>query len=131
MLNSWCSYTFFKIWSPCSFPFRPYCREEYLFVSEQSGPSLLPVDVDNMDNRQKHDREMEIGEPTSKALKKPRQEQQKRAIMDMCSFYRTATQYLTNHLPIANELLHPSMYKEDPARQVIRETAKKLPQIIR
>ena len=78
-----------------------------------------------MDNRLKHDREMEIGEPTSKTLKELRQEQQKRAIMDMCIFYRTATMYLTRHLPFANELfydlavLHPLMLKEDQACQVI------------
>ena len=46
--------------------------------------------------------------------------------MDMCSFYRTATLYLTGHLPFANELfydlavLHPLMLKEDQACQVIR-----------
>ena len=41
-------------------------------VSEKSGKSLLSVDVDNTDDRLKHDREMEIGEPTSKALKNRR-----------------------------------------------------------
>ena len=80
---------------------------------------------------------MEIGEPTSKTVKKLRQKQQKRAIMDMCSFYRTATRYMTRHLPCANELLYdlvvlyPLMLKEDQASQVIRRTAKKLSQIIR
>ena len=63
---------------------------------------------------------MEIGESTSKTLEKLRQEQ-KRAIMGMCSFYRTATMYLTGHLPFANELfydlavLHLLMLKEDQA----------------
>ena len=57
--------------------------------------------------------------------------------MDMCSFYRTATRYLTRHLPFANELLndlavlHPLMLKEDQGCHVIRRTAKKLSQIIR
>ena len=32
-----------------------------------------------------------IGEPTSKTLEKLRREQQKKAIIDMCSFYHTAT----------------------------------------
>ena len=96
-------------------------------VDENTGESLLSGC--NMDNRQKHDREMEIGEPTLKTLKKLRQEQQKRAIMDICSFYRTATRYLTMHLPFANELLydlavlHPLMLKED---QVIHRTAEKV-----
>ena len=90
-----------------------------------------------MGNRLKHDREIEIGEPTSKTLKKLRQEQLKRAIMGMCCFYRTATRYLTRHLPFANELLYdlavfPLMLNEDHACQVIRiRTAKKLSQIIR
>ena len=60
--------------------------------------------------------------------------------MDMCSFYRTATMYLTRHLPFANELyiilydisvLHPRMLREDQTCHVIRRTAKKLSQIIR
>ena len=75
-------------------------------VGEKTGESLLSLDVDNTDNRLKHDREMEIDDPTSKTLKKLRQEQKKRAIMDMCSFYRTATRYLTRHLPFSNELLY-------------------------
>ena len=89
-------------------------------VGEKTGKSLLSLDVDNTDTRLKHDREMEIGEPTSKTLKKLRQEQKKRAIIDMCSFYR--------HIPFANELLydlavlHPLMLKEDQAGQVIRRT---------
>ena len=37
--------------------------------SQKSGKSLLSVDVDNTDNRLKHDQEMEIGGPTSKAVK--------------------------------------------------------------
>ena len=44
-------------------------------VSDKSGISLLSVDIDNTDNRLKHDQEIEIGEPTSKALKKSRYEQ--------------------------------------------------------
>ena len=28
--SSWCSYTFLKIWSRCSFPCCPYCREKNL-----------------------------------------------------------------------------------------------------
>ena len=54
--------------------------------------------------------------------------------MGMCSFFRTATRYLTRYLPFANELLydlavlHPLMLKEG---HVIRRTAKKLSQIIR
>ena len=36
-------------------------------VVEKTGKSLLSLVVDNMDNRLKHDREMEIGEPTSKS----------------------------------------------------------------
>ena len=46
--------------------------------------------------------------------------------MDMFSFYRTTTKYLTGHLPFANELfydlavLHPLMLKEDQDCQVIR-----------
>ena len=55
-------------------------------VGEKTGKSLLSLDVDNTDNKLKHDREMEIGEPTSKTLKKLRHVRQKRAIMDMCSF---------------------------------------------
>ena len=39
--------------------------------------SLLTLDVNNTDNRLKHDREMEIGESTSKTLKMLRQEQKK------------------------------------------------------
>ena len=70
-------------------------------VGEKTGKSLLYVDVDNTDNRLKHDREIEIGDPTSKTLKKLRQEQQKRTIMDMCSFCCTATRFLTRHLPFA------------------------------
>ena len=95
-------------------------------VGERTGISRLSLDVDNTDNRLKHDREIEIDEPTSKTLKKLRQEQ------DMCSFYRTATRYLTRHLPFANEqlhdlaVLHPLMLKEDQACQVIRRTPKKL-----
>ena len=38
--------------------------------------SFHTEDVDNMDNILKHEREMEIGEPTSKTLKRLRQEQQ-------------------------------------------------------
>ena len=34
-------------------------------VGENTGKSLLSLDVDNTDNILKHDREMEIGEPTS------------------------------------------------------------------
>ena len=85
------------------------------------GKSLLSLDIDNTDNGLKHDREMEIGEPTLKTLKKLRQEQRKRVILDMCSFDRTATMYLTRHIPFANELLydisvlHPRMLKEDQA----------------
>ena len=47
-------------------------------------------------------------------------------IMDMCRFYRTATKYLTGHLPFLNELFYdlavlpPLMLKEDQACQVIR-----------
>ena len=65
---------------------------------------------------------MEIGEPTSKTLKKMRQKQQK-------------MRYLTRHLPLVNDLLndlavlHPLMLKEDLACQVIRRTVKKLSQI--
>ena len=57
--------------------------------------------------------------------------------MDMCSFHRTATRYLTRHIPFANELLydlavlHPLMLKEDQACPVIRRTAEKLSQLIR
>ena len=35
-------------------------------VGEKTGKSLLSLDIDNTDNRLKHDLEMEIGEPTSK-----------------------------------------------------------------
>ena len=93
--------------------------------------------VHNTDSRLKHDREMELGESTSKTLKKLRQEQQKSAIMDMCSFYRTATRYLTRPFPFANELFydlalpHPLLLKEDQACHVICSTANKLSQIIR
>ena len=55
-------------------------------VTEKSGKYLLSMDVDKTDNRLKHDQAMDIGEPTSKALKKRRQEQQKRAIMGMHNF---------------------------------------------
>ena len=55
-------------------------------VGEIPGKYLLCLDVDNPDNRLKHDRKREIGGLTSKTLKKLRQEQQERAIMDMCSF---------------------------------------------
>ena len=57
--------------------------------------------------------------------------------MDMCIFYRTATTYLTRHIPFANELLydlavlHPLMLKEDQTCHVIRKTANELSQIIR
>ena len=77
--------------------------------------SLLSLDVKITDKILKHDREIEIGESTSKTLKKLRQE---RAIMDMGSFYCTNTRCLTRHLPFANELffdlaiLHPLMLKE-------------------
>ena len=80
---------------------------------------------------------MEIGEPTSKTLIILRQEQQKRAIMDMCSFYLTATRSVTRHLRFANErlydipVLHPLILKEAQACQVIHWTAKKLSHIIR
>ena len=106
-------------------------------VCEKTGKSQLSLDVDNPDNRLKYDREIKIGEPTSKTLKKLRREQPKRAIMDMCSLYRTATRYLSRHLTFANELLydlavlHSLMFKEDQACQLIRRTAKKLSQIIR
>ena len=82
--------------------------------------------VNNTDNRLKHDREMEIGESTSKNLEEAVTKTEERAIMDMCSFYRTATRYLTRHFPFANELfyilavLHPLTLKEDQACQVIR-----------
>ena len=46
----------------------------------------MSLDVDNTDNRLKHDQGMEIGEPTSKILNTLRQEEQKRVIMDMCNF---------------------------------------------
>ena len=130
--SSWCSYTFFRIWSRCSFPCWPTLlhREEPLIhvllnqpselfraiimkflkqsvVSEKTGRSMLSLEVNNADNTLKHDREMEIGEPTSRILlKRLRQKQQKIFIMDMCSLYRTATRYLTRHLPLANDLLH-------------------------
>ena len=42
-------------------------------VGEKTGKSMLSLDVENTDNRLEHDREMEIGEPTSKTLKKRRQ----------------------------------------------------------
>ena len=80
---------------------------------------------------------MEIGEPTSKTLNKLKQEQQKRAIMGMCSFYCNVTRYLTRHLPFANErfydlpILHLLILKEDLACQVIRITSNKLSQLIR
>ena len=51
-------------------------------VGEKTGKSLLSLDVDNTDNRLKHEREMEMGKPTSKTLKKLRQEQPKITIMD-------------------------------------------------
>ena len=38
-------------------------------LNEKTVTSLLSLDVDNTDNRLKHDRKMEIGEPTSKTLK--------------------------------------------------------------
>ena len=44
---------------------------------EKTGKSLLSLDLNKMDNGLKHDREMEIGESTSKTLKKLRQEQKK------------------------------------------------------
>ena len=68
---------------------------------------------------------MEIGEPTSKTLKKLRQELHKRDIMEHAQYYRTATLYLTRHLPLAIELthelavFHPLMLKEEHACQVI------------
>ena len=37
-------------------------------VGEKIRRYMLSLDVDNSDNRLKHDREMEIGEPTSKDL---------------------------------------------------------------
>ena len=70
-------------------------------IGENTGQFLLSLDVDNTENSLKHDREMEIGEPTLKTLKKLGQQQQRRAIMDICSFYRTATSYLTRNLPFA------------------------------
>ena len=64
-----------------------------------------------MDNRLKYDREMKIGVPTSKTLKKLRREQQKRATMNMCSFYCTATRYMTRHLLLYDlDVLHPLIY---------------------
>ena len=93
---------------------------------EKTGKFLLSLDLNNTDNRLKHDREMEIGESTSKTLNKLRQEQKKSHNgVDMCSFYRTATKYLARHLPFANKLfydlavLHPLMLKEDQTCQVI------------
>ena len=102
-------------------------------VCEKTGKSLLSLDVDNKDNRLKYEREMVIGEPTLKTLKRLRREQQKRVIMDMCSFHRNVTRYLTMHLPFANELavLYPLMLKEDQVCQLIRRTVKKLSHIIR
>ena len=44
---------------------------------EKTGKFLLSLDLNNTDNRLKHDREMEIGESTSKTLKKLRQKQKK------------------------------------------------------
>ena len=81
-------------------------------VGEKTGKYMLSLDVDNLDNRLKHDREMEIGEPTSKTLKKLREKEQKMAIMDMCSFYRTVTRYLTRHLPRERGTTTTQNYKE-------------------
>jgi len=73
----------------------------------------------------------------SKALKMLRSKQQEGPTMDIDKCYHVSTKYLTNHLPIDNELLrdlaalHPLMHKEDQTSQTIRMTAKKLPQIIR
>ena len=44
---------------------------------EKTEKSLPSLDVDNTDNRLKHDQEMEIGEPTSKYVKNVRREQKK------------------------------------------------------
>ena len=41
-------------------------------LGEKTGKSLLSLDVDNTDNILKYDQEMDIGEPTSKTLKKLR-----------------------------------------------------------
>ena len=46
-------------------------------VGENSGKFLLSLDVNNTDNKRKHDREIEIGESSSKTLKKLRQGQKK------------------------------------------------------
>ena len=51
--------------------FSPFLKQSV--VVEKTGNILLSVDVDNTYNRLKHDREMEIGEPTSKVLKKLKQ----------------------------------------------------------
>ena len=94
-------------------------------VGENTGKYMLSLDVDNMDNRLKHD--LEEAETITAEKGHNRHVQ----------FYRTATRYLTRHLPFVNELLHdlvvlhPLMLKEDQASQVIRITAKKLSQIIR
>ena len=60
-------------------------------VGEKTGNVLLSVDIDNTYNRLEYDREMKIGEPSSKTLKKLRQERPKMVIMDIHSFYHTAT----------------------------------------
>ena len=105
-------------------------------VQEKSGKALISIDVDLAENILDRQKEMEIGEPTARALKKVRAEQQKRTLMDMQNFYRTSTKYLMSRLPLDNELLkdlavlHPLMHKEDHAVHAIRRTAKKLPQII-
>ena len=87
-------------------------------VGEKTGRSMLSLDLDNSDNRLKHDREIDSGEPTSKTLKRLRQEQQKMAIMDMFSFYQTATKVSDWASTLAKDLLHdlivhPLMLRED------------------
>ena len=83
---------------------------------KKTGKSLLSLDLNNTDNRLKHDQEN---------LKEAETRTEERDLMDMYSFYCTATRYLTRHLPSANELfydlavLHPLMLKEDYACQVI------------
>ena len=51
-------------------------------VGKKTGQSLLSVNIDNTDNRLKHDREMEMAKSSSKTLKKLKQAQQKRDIID-------------------------------------------------
>lgn len=104
-------------------------------AEDKTGKELSHVKYNKTEN-QLSVKDMEVGEPTRKALKSMSVDEQKHPLLGMRSFFHEVSKYLLSHLPLDNEMLqdlaclHPLCQKESKSTGAIKRVALRLPQVV-